>query len=530
MTRPFADRLGPWLDRPVPRPVLFATTAILLLVPSWIMADSLEYYFLKLDDFVFIADSRTFAMTLTHLFTPHNVHVVPLFRLLTYVLIRVSGGLAALPPTFGIATSIALGLTMLGVKRLVDRETRRPALGLIAMAMIGLSTVIEPAVIWYSAGQALWAALVVVAMLLALQTYREVGRSVWLIGGAILALAAPAVWSGGYVAGPAGAVYLWVSHVPGRRKVAMAPLVASLAFAAMTLGQGGVAMVGDNPQGPRLTVAGRAVKGLLHTGQAIPECLGLANLGMDAKTTPSQGAVLTLILIGVWGWPRNGAGPRPLETAGAAMIVVGFGLAYVLRANWVFESLRNLGWYHTIPQVGAVILVCDWAARGREQGAVGHLSSITGRGLLMVLLVSVALAIVHLPRAERLFLAEVPPLSGSERMRFPVPALQRARGRVLAEERASRQRRFLTRLDRAGRLAVSLGTSREGVRSVLGPRIGPGFPDRLVRFDAADLLPIPVSGGVADPARIKAHLDEPMTVESEPRPPWLDPRDPWPPS
>src|SRR5205823_2141994 len=142
------------------------------------------------------------------LFVPHNAHVVPLFRLFTHALLRLSGGLSALPTTFGLASYSSLVLAQLAIGLFVARETRSPARGLAAMAILGLSTVIEPPVVWYSAGQALWAGVMVLATLLAAQSFRSAGGTRSLMLATSLAIVAPAVWSGGLVAGPAAAVYL----------------------------------------------------------------------------------------------------------------------------------------------------------------------------------------------------------------------------------------------------------------------------------------------------------------------------------
>jgi len=520
--------------RPAPRAAVAASTLVLLALPAWAMGDALGSFALKMDDFVYVAESRTWPATVENLLAPHNAHVVPLFRLLTFGLVAASGGLAGLPISLPIASYTALAAAMLAVGHLVARETRSASRGLAAMAVLGLSTVIEPAVVWYSAGQALWSGLAVVLMLIALGAWRDTGRPVWLALGAVLALAAAAIWSGGFVAGPAGAAYLGAVDRRRCRLAAIVPMAASLLYAvpALTIARAEIAAVQD-PNHRRVGPAERLARGALHTAQAIPETLVLANLGIDAETTPIQGLALSAALAGAWAWSRGGVRPSPLEAAGAAMAIVGFGLAYTFRATYGFASLRTLGWYQTIPQLGAVLFASGWAA-GLRAGTELENRRATPRSLIAVAGLAAVLIVVHGPRALRLFLDDLPPPSGSERQRFPVPSLQRSRGRYLAGERLARQRRFLARMDLAGGLAAGAGFSQEGVRRALGPRVGPGMPDKLPGFDAASLLPVPRSAAGAtgrdDPARIGAILDAAMAIEPDPRPPWLATDDPWPPA
>jgi hypothetical protein len=507
------DGLRATLDRRAPKSLLLILAAILLTLPAWIMGDALEAFWLKLDDFVYIAEARTMSVTLENLFTPHNAHVVPLFRLLTHSLLRLSGGLSSLPGALGLASYSALAMAQLGVGLLVARETRSPARGLVAMAILGLSTVIEPPVIWYSAGQSLWAGVTALAALLAAQSFRSSGGARSLILATSLAIAAPAVWSGGYVAGPAAAVYLLSDGRPRCRKAAVVLLVAALAYAGIAVAIAGPQMFAVQDIHHRsIGLPERFARGAIHTSQAIPEILVLANLGIDATTTPVQGLVLTLGLAAAWFALKRGAQPSPLEAAGATVVILGFGMAYSFRATFGFDSLRGLGWYQTIPQIGAVLFITGWPPRAGDRPPV----DATMREVAEVVSLAIALTLLHLPRAQRVFLAELPPLSEHERSKYPLPSLQRLRGRYLAEERASRQRRFLRRIDRASQLAVEVGVSGDAVRRALGRRIGPGMPEKLAEFDAASLLtPPPVQRADLDPSRLRVLFDEAMTIEPD---------------
>ena len=129
--------------------------------PAWVLADELRDFFLHADDFEYIARSRDWPTTQAHLFEPHNTHVVPIFRVWTFVLVNLTGQLKDLQKVFAAAGYLALAASMTVMGWLVARETRQAATGLSAMAILGISTVTHPAVTWFSAGQALWAGVAI---------------------------------------------------------------------------------------------------------------------------------------------------------------------------------------------------------------------------------------------------------------------------------------------------------------------------------------------------------------------------------
>src|SRR4029077_20121685 len=83
-----------WRHRPGGWILILASAVLLCVAPAWLMADMLDYYRLHGDDFVYLAGSRSWAVLANHLWEPHNAHVVPLFRLGTYALVRAAGRLA----------------------------------------------------------------------------------------------------------------------------------------------------------------------------------------------------------------------------------------------------------------------------------------------------------------------------------------------------------------------------------------------------------------------------------------------------
>src|SRR5207244_7497016 len=109
---------------------------------------------LTLDDFAYVTESRTPAELRQYLFAPHNAHLMPLLRLWTFLWVRLAGTLERLPATLVLASYLTYVLAMLLVGHLVAWESGRPALGLGAMARLGVSAVLEPSVRWFGAGVA----------------------------------------------------------------------------------------------------------------------------------------------------------------------------------------------------------------------------------------------------------------------------------------------------------------------------------------------------------------------------------------
>ena len=106
------------------------------------------------------------------------------------------------------------------------------------------------------------------------------------------------------------------------------------------------------------------------SAQAVCEALVLNNLGLDAATTAVQGLCFGAILVGIWAWSRRRSGAaslgswtrvNPLEAAGAVLVVASFGLIFAARGvQSSFESMRTMGWYDAMAELGAVLFVLGW--------------------------------------------------------------------------------------------------------------------------------------------------------------------------
>ncbi len=488
------------------------------------------------DDFDYLAEARTPVELRRYLWVAHNSHVVPLFRAWTFFWMKVAGSLAEVPRTFALASLLTYLAAALLVGWVVGRETGRAALGLVSMAVFGVSAVLEDTVRWYSAGQAIASGVCLLAMLASLQSWRRFGGW-WRLAVAALATgAAPLVWTVGLIAGPVGFVYLWADDRTRTKWGAFVPILAMAVVAATVFGLAGKEVTASkNFHGRALTEAASPAQGLLSTAQATAEVLAFGNLGLTTETTPAQAMALLVLLMAAWAWTRGRPWKfNPLEAAGASTVLFGFALVYTARGYYPYEQLRDLHWYHAVPQIGAVLFVAGWWAGrgGREAASTGRRGMTRGEALVVVGALAITQTL-QAPRVRDNLSASVPSMTASERVRFPIATLQRLRARYLVSERAGRQRRDFAKLDQAEARTRSEGWSRDAIRAAIGGPTGPklsiGFA-KAVGFDPVALLALPETGPTPPLGPIRAALLPLLTPETEPRPPWLAPTDPWPPT
>jgi hypothetical protein len=241
---------------------------------------------------------------------------------------------------------------------------------------------------------------------------------------------------------------------------------------------------------------------MAHTAQAVCEALVLNNLGLDAATTPGQALVLVAILAGSWMQSRRRSDPpgpsrrpglpfSPLEAAGAVLVLANFAMIFAVRGTeTTFDNLRTLGWYHAVPQLGAVLFAAGWwSGRPGPEPPPRALEPPPLRDLLAATLFAAVLLLLQAPRADRVIFrydglsAPIPPVTGT------TPG--RVRTRADLAERARSQRRALAELDRIERAARQAGARGEALPAVADRPWVPGMPANLPDFRASDLLDWP---------------------------------------
>lgn len=588
------DRVLGFLGRPVGWPgrvllgfwivaapyILFYDPIPFALNPTgYIPREPRSFYLLVSDDVAYVAASRTWDRTLANLLVPHNTHIVPAWRLVTWALVACAGNLQGLPDVLSLATYGILVAVMLMAGRLVARETGRAGAGLAAMALTGTTSLMLTPAMWYSGGQPLWAAFGILASLWYAQCYRRDGRRINLVLSSLAGAAAGGIWSAGHLAGPATAVYLWFDGRRRCRLAAAVPLGATAVTVAFFLAMASRPIDSSvSFHGRTVSEAANPVQGAITTAQAIPENLVFGNAGLSTLTTPGQGLVMTIGLLAFWAsrrWrrdPGSGLGgsaaptslspstppspesgpnwPRfafnPLESAGLAMVLGCYLLEWTARGYLEYHNLRTISpymivpWYDVIPQVGAVLFVLGWwsgpaKAAGWSPRALGRrgapLTRLAALGLATMTLV---LIVLNRPRVDALIRGTAPPLLASEEKIFKIPSLVTKRASALISVRVDAQRRYLRGLDHAEPIARRLGIGQDGIRAAFGFQFIPSSTGRLLMnqrelYDVAAILDLPARGRATDPLAIRAALGPYLIPGPEIRPFWIGPDEKWPP-
>jgi hypothetical protein len=538
--------------------------------------DPREFYQLFSDDAAYVAASRSWDRTVANLLVPHNTHIVPAWRVVTWGLVACAGSFRRLPEVLAVASYGILVAVMLMAGRLVARETGRIGPGLAATAMVGTTSLMLTPASWYSGGQPLWAGLGILAALWYAQSYRRGGRWPSLALAAISTGLAGGFWSAGHLAGPVSAVYLWLDGRRRCRLAAAVPLAATAAAVLLMLSMATRPMDSTvSFHGRTIREAANPVQGAITTAQAIPENLIFANLGLVVETTPIQGIVLTLGLILFWAgrrWRRYPEAPasrsavadarapsrpappgrpvrrpswptfafNPLECAGAAIVLGCYLLEWTFRGYFEYHNLRTLSpyaivpWYDVLPQIGAVLFAIGWWSGPRRPAAPAPRKASrrpippTRAAALGLAMLTLALVVLNRPRVDALIRGTSPPLVGSEHEKFKITRLQTMRANTLLSLRVDWQRKYLLRLDQAERIARRLGIGQDGIRAAFGHIFIPGSTGRLLMaqrelYDVAAMLDLPLRGRAMEPAAIRAALGDYLRPEPEPRPPWLGP-------
>ena len=232
---------------------------------------------------------------------------------------------------------------------------------------------------WYSAGQTLWAGFGILATLWYAQCWRRSRLNARAPTGRGLGQLAGWFWTIGHLAGPVAAVYLWLTAGDDAGWPPRCPMAATVLGVARgaALGGGKIDSTVSFHGREHAAQAAGPLAGFVHTAQAIPENLILANLGLKAQTTAAPGELVISLDFGrSWAASQRAAGRGIASVQSAGMHRV---WPWFSEPTWSsgrcgaifrFRSLRtiNLGmivpWYDVVPQIGAVLFVAGWCRPG----------------------------------------------------------------------------------------------------------------------------------------------------------------------
>ena len=264
--------------------------------------EPLGLYLLFSDDIAYVSASRNWQRTVSNLFEPHNTHIVPAWRVLTWALVTAAGSLERLPEVLAVASYSILDRGDALDRASGGAKPAEPQIGLAAMALVGTTSVMLAPAIWYSAGQPLWAGFGILATLWYAQSYRRSGKPVTLVLAGMAAVVAGWFWTDRPCRGPGGGRLSLARRTPrdaGSRRSFRSWRRHSPSGSRSDLGGRHIDST-ISFHGRDVRTAANPVQGLLHTCQAIPENLIFANLGLTVQTTASQGVLLTLAVFLAW--------------------------------------------------------------------------------------------------------------------------------------------------------------------------------------------------------------------------------------
>lgn len=516
-------------------------------LPGWIATDSAisTYvhqnlaYRLHSDDFAYIGSSRNWDRTVDNLFVPHNTHICPSWRVLTYTVVQASGDLVHLPGVLKLVSYLGLVLVMLGTGHFVAHESKSLALAFAATILVGVTSIQRLSTIWYSAGQTLWAGVFILGALILAQEaihrrwhwlWPGVFVSCWLAGG---------FWTIGHAAGPVTAIYVIAAARGRQRLFALVPAAAMITAVAIALSFGGKEIDASTSFHGRSTrEAFNPVQGLSHTCHSIIETMILANLGIDARTTDIQAVTLTLMLFAIWcAWHIGKKKPvTTLEWVGGALCISAYWVEWSFRGYFSWNSLKGVVyWYDSIPQIGWTLFVSGWAMAAflpdaQLVDARSWPNRMKRKQALALIGFALTMLVLHQSEVDRQLIESIPPLTAweVENNSFPIPELRRLRAVYIWDERAKRMTRHIARFQNAESIARKAGWSVADISAAFGRVRIPGIPKA---YDGVYLMNLPLtSDHPADAPAVRRALGGLLEVEPEARPPWLSAApDPWPP-
>jgi hypothetical protein len=400
---PIAERPVQQFRRGVFLPLVLAGAATLLLYGR-----SLAFPVLYYDDFQIVTQSWTWERTRANLWVPQNEHTMPLGRLLCFVLECLAGQLPVLPYLTCLVGPLALLMAMLLVYVFVRRELGHRLYAVLAAVLFGVTSVYHQAVWWFAASFAVLALDTMLLGLLAVQRYRQTGRTLYLDLAVLACLLAPGWFAIGVLSGPLCCLYLlprqespgWVRST---RHWTLLPLLGTALFLAVSLPQTAATIMHlGHYQGQTAVEAFQPLTGLIYTLRSIADNLLLGLVGLTNVMLPVWCAAVLLLAaagLGVWWWRQ--APDRRLLLLGLGLIGGSYMLVYSARATWPYQQMTDPSFarYHLLPHLGLVLFFCGGLPGRAGRWFVCRDDDTLSRGQRRRLygLIGVLL-LIHLPR------------------------------------------------------------------------------------------------------------------------------------
>jgi hypothetical protein len=365
---------------------------LILLTALVLHAPRMAFPMLRWDDFWFLRESWTWSAAWENLWRPINDHAMPLSRVLTRLLVELSGCATALPYVFGLPGPLVV-LACMGLLYLfLRRELGSPVYGLVGMAAFGVTSQYEEAVSWYCAIFALVSLAFILLALLAAQRWHQRRRWHSLLACLFWTAVAPSGFGGGVLGGPLVALYLLLPSggpaSPTRTRwrwssllAALMPLLGTALFLAISLPRTAKLIFhAEHYEGKTVLEAFHPDVALLYSARSLVDNLFLGSFGISGVTCyPFLVPFLLagLLCAGVWWWRR--APQRRLLLLGLGFIFSSYFLIYGARSEWEYEQMIFWSRYQVFSHLGLVLFLAGglprwegWLVTGTGRWAPAH--------------------------------------------------------------------------------------------------------------------------------------------------------------
>ena len=377
-------KINPWTLRGV--------LALIVALSAGLYWGNIAHPTLFFDDFELVRDSLTWPSTFHNLLIPHNEHMSPVLRLVTFVFLKMAGlGHVALVCSLFSIGALCGNVALLF--RLLRMEGLKEGPALAGAAVFGITSVYFEAVEWYSASYVSLAVLFILAGFLAINAaVAQKSWGLWVIVN-ILALLAESSFSSGILAGALFPIYAWLatsSEKTGRLNAVMRTLPGTMVYLALYL-------VFARPHMEHLTHYGgksafQALSiwpALANTSRALLDVTLLGNVGrlghsIGAHLPDILAAALTLGLIG-WAVIATLRGRR-LTALALWFLTLNLILVYAFRNFFPYSETIFWGRYHIFSQIGLAILVAGGLDRIKPMQGIQGLRLAAAGGVFLFLL------------------------------------------------------------------------------------------------------------------------------------------------